>query len=147
MRGEGGLALGLNKVKFSQSPLWILLHWSDPPDNIWWLSRSSPPSPHVFIFQANLSGPPSESFQSFQWSPLLGSHLRLIPTFVLLKVKWSPPHKSFPPPLPTQVINNDQSLRLWIPRCGFRILGANFRLLGQWNLDSGFQLLEGFRIP
>ena len=36
---------------------------------------------HVFIFQANLSGPPSESFQSFQRSPLLGSQLRLIPDF------------------------------------------------------------------
>ena len=30
-------------------------------------------------FQASLSGPPSESFQSFQRSPLLGSQLRLIP--------------------------------------------------------------------
>ena len=34
-----------------------------PPNNFWWLSQSpSPPSPrpppHVFIFQANLSGPP-----------------------------------------------------------------------------------------
>ena len=37
------------------------------------------PFPHVFIFQANLSGPPSESFQSFQRSPLLGSQLQLIP--------------------------------------------------------------------
>ena len=27
------------------------------------------PPPDVFIFQANLSDPPSESFQSFQWSP------------------------------------------------------------------------------
>ena len=34
------------------------------------------------------------SFQSFQWSPLLGSQLRLIPPFVLLKIKWSAP----PPP-------------------------------------------------
>ena len=23
--------LGLNKMKFSWSPLWMLLHWSDPP--------------------------------------------------------------------------------------------------------------------
>ena len=29
------------------------------------------PSHHVFIFQAILSGPPSESFQSFQRPPLL----------------------------------------------------------------------------
>ena len=28
------------------------------------------PTPHVFIFQANLSGPPSESIKSFQRSPL-----------------------------------------------------------------------------
>ena len=68
--------------------LWMLLHWSDPPNNIWWLSRSPPC--HFFIFQANLSGPPSESLPSFQWSPLFGSQLRLIPLFVLLKIKWSP---------------------------------------------------------
>ena len=59
------------------------------PNNIWWLLRS-PAHPHAFIFQANLSGPPSESFQSFQWSPLLGSQLRLIGPFVLSKIKWSP---------------------------------------------------------
>ena len=29
--GEGAEDLGLNKVKFSRSPLWMLLHWSDPP--------------------------------------------------------------------------------------------------------------------
>ena len=34
------------------SPLKIFDDFRDPP-------------PHVFIFQANLSGPPSESFQSF----------------------------------------------------------------------------------
>ena len=52
-----------------------------PPDNFWWLARSPPPRPppRVFIFQANLRGPPSESFQSFQRSPLLGCQLRLIP--------------------------------------------------------------------
>ena len=72
------------------------------PNNIWWLLRS-PAHPHAFIFQANLSGPPSESFQSFQWSPLLGSQLRLIPPFVLSKIKWSPLKSSNPLP---QVINN-----------------------------------------
>ena len=46
-----------------------------------------PPSPHVFIFQANLSGPLSESFQSFQRSP-----------FWVLSYDWS------------QGINNDRSL-------------------------------------
>ena len=48
-------------------------------------------APHVFIFQANLRSPPSESFQSFRWSPFLGSQLRLIPPFVVLKIKWFPP--------------------------------------------------------
>ena len=50
------------------------------------------------IVQADLSGPPSKSFQHFQWSPLLGSQLRLIPPSVLLKIKWSPPKSSDPPP-------------------------------------------------
>ena len=77
--GAGGSEdLGLNKGKFSQPPLWTLLHWSDPPNNFWWLSRPPFP-PNAFIFRANLSGPPSESFQSFQRCPLLGSQLRLIP--------------------------------------------------------------------
>ena len=39
------------------------------------------------------------------------------------------------------------SLGFRIPRNGFRILGSGFRILGQWNLDSGFQSLEGFQIP
>ena len=53
---------------------------------------ASPPPhpPHVFIFQANLSGPLSESFQSFQRSPLLGSWVTTDP----------------------QGINNDRSL-MW----------------------------------
>ena len=73
------------------------------PNNIWWLSRSPPPPhPHAFIFQANLSGSPSKSFQSYQRSSLLGSQLRLIPPFVLSKIKWSPLKPSTPP----QVINN-----------------------------------------
>ena len=42
---------------------------------------SPPPPHHIFIFQANLSSPLSESFQSFQWFPLLGSQLRLMPLF------------------------------------------------------------------
>ena len=49
------------------------------------------PPPHAFIFQANLIGPPSESFQSFQWSPLLGSQLRLIPPFCSPKNQVIPP--------------------------------------------------------
>ena len=55
------------------------------------------PTTHVFIFQANLSGPPSESIKSFQRSPLwVLSYDRLPPPpppFVLLKIKWSPTSK------------------------------------------------------
>ena len=69
-----------------------------------------PPLPHVFIFKANLSGPPSEFFQSFQRSPLLGSQVRLIP--LLFSQKLSDPPKSPPPALSPQAINNDQSLTL-----------------------------------
>ena len=39
------------------------------------------------------------------------------------------------------------SLECWIPRCGFRIPGTGLRIPCQWNLDSGFQSLVGFRIP
>ena len=67
---------------------------------------------HVFIYQANLRGPPSESFQSFQWSPLLGSQLRLIPPFLLLKIKLTPPPpKSSVPPREINSINDDRSLK------------------------------------
>ena len=38
------------------------------------------------------------------------------------------------------------SVRFRIPRNRFRIPGTAFRILSQWNLDSGFQSLEGFRI-
>ena len=44
-----------------------------------------------------------------------------------------------------KIIQN--SLGFWIPRCGFWILGRGFRILFQWNLDSGFQSFAGFRIP
>ena len=46
--------------------------------------------PHscVFIFQANLSDPPSEPFQSFQRSPILGFLVTTDdPPFVLVKIK------------------------------------------------------------
>ena len=98
--------LWLNKVKFSRSPFCLnvtSLKWSP----LKTFDDFSDPPPFVFIFQANLSGPLSESFQSFQRSSLLGSQLRLIPPFVLPKIKWSPP-KSSPPP----AINNDRSLKL-----------------------------------
>ena len=116
---QGGEDLGLNMLKFSRSPLWMLLHWSDLPNNFWWLSR---PPLHVFIFQANLSGPPSESFQSFQWSVF--SQFRLIPLFVLLKIKWSPPKILRPPP---QAIDNDRSLNQHLASGNNRISSNNSR--------------------
>ena len=69
----------------------MLLHWSDP--LITFDGFRDPPS--VFIFQANLSGPPSESFQSFQWSPLWGSQLRLIPPQKILRPPLPPPQIVF----------------------------------------------------
>ena len=56
------------------------------PNNIWWLSRSSHPM-SSFSKQIWAVPPLPWSFQSFQWPPLLGSQLRLIPPFVLLKIK------------------------------------------------------------
>ena len=55
-----------------------------------------PPPRHAFIFHANLSGPPSESFQSFLRSPLLGSQIRLIPPKI---------------PSPPWAIRNDRPLK------------------------------------
>ena len=89
-KGGGGWGredLDLNKVKFSRSPFECYFTEVIPLNNFWWLSRSPP---HVFIFQGNLSGPPSEFFQSFQrYLPLKSS------------------------PSPTQAINNDRSLVKW----------------------------------
>ena len=57
---------------------------------------------HVFIFQANLSGPLSESFQSFQCSSFMGSQLRLILAFCSPKNQVIPPKilRPFSPPPP-----------------------------------------------
>ena len=64
--GGAGVAedLGLNKVKFSQSPFESYFTEVIPPNQTFDDFRDLPP--HVFIIQANLSDPPSESFQSFQ---------------------------------------------------------------------------------
>ena len=81
-----------------------------PPNNIWWLSRFPPAS--SFHFPSQFEWSPPESFQSFQWSPLLGSRLRLTPPppFCSPKTQVIPPKN--PPPLPPpQAINNDWSLR------------------------------------
>ena len=110
----GGRAedLGLNKVKFSRSPLWILLHWSDPPNNVWCLSRSSPPCLHF----------PSK----FEWSPLDPSKVFSDPPFRFSagahqtgsQFSADPPFcsptnqvitpKIPSPPSPPQAINNDR---------------------------------------
>ena len=81
-----------------------------PLNNIWWALAIPPPQCLHFPSKFDCT-PPPESFQSFQWSPLLGSQLRLIPPFVLLKIKWSPKSPTLPPP-PPQAINNDRSLLL-----------------------------------
>ena len=48
------------------------------------------------IVQADLSGPPSESFQNFKWSPPFRVSVTTDPPSVLLKIKWSPPKSSAP---------------------------------------------------
>ena len=60
-----------------------------------------PSTSHVFIFQENLSGLPSEPLQSFHQppSPLWGSQLRLIPPFYSPQNQVIPP-KILPPPAP-----------------------------------------------
>ena len=69
-----------------------------PLNNIWWALAILPPQ--CLHFPSKFDCTPPESFQSFQWSPLLGSQLRLIPPFVLLKIKWSPKIPNPPPPHP-----------------------------------------------
>ena len=90
---------GLNKVKFTLSPLWMLLHCSDPPITFDDFRDLPPPPPHVFIFQAKVSNPSSESFQSFQWFPPFGFSVTTDPPFC------SPKNQVIPPG-----INNDRSL-------------------------------------
>ena len=73
-----GKDLGLNKVKFNRSALWMLLHWSDPPINIWWLLR--PPHPSMSSFSKQIwVVPPLNPSKVFSDPPLLGSQVRLIP--------------------------------------------------------------------
>ena len=61
--------------------------------------RGSPIPPHALIFQANFSGSSSESYQSFQRCPLLGSQSRLAdPLFCSPKNQVIPPKILRPPP-------------------------------------------------
>ena len=61
-----------------------------PPNNFCWLSRFPPPRLYVFIFQANLIGSPSESFQTFQWYPF-GFSVTTDPPFCSPKNQVIPP--------------------------------------------------------
>ena len=119
--------------------------------------------PRVFIFQANLSGSPSESFRSFHWSP-----------FSVLRNDWSPllfSYKSSDPPqippggkwwsdpkiaevmlksagvfreassfVPWEGLQD--SLGLSSSRCGFRIPGTGLGIPCQWSLNSRFLVLN-----
>ena len=73
-------------------------------------------------------------------------------------VKWEGPvsKKTFPrvppldPPLIYPHVRESKTVlvsRFKIPLCGFRNSGTGFRILCQWNLDSGFESLVGFRSP
>ena len=61
------------------------------------------------IVRADLSGPPSESFQTFQWSPPFGLSVTTDPPLCFPKNQVIPPQNP-PTPPPPQVINNDRSL-------------------------------------
>ena len=87
--GAGAEDLGINKVKFSRSSLWMLLHVSDPP-----------PPPITFDdflhFPSKFEwSPPLNPSKVFSDPPLLRSQLRLIPPSVLLKS--SDPAQNPPP--------------------------------------------------
>ena len=106
--------LGLNKVKFSRSPFWMLPNWSDPRNNFWWLLRC--PSPQCLYFPSKFKWSPLWILPKFSLIPPFGFSVTTDPAFVLLKIKWSPPN---PPHL--LAINNDRSLRLckpWILQLG-----------------------------
>ena len=101
--------IGLNKVKFSRShPFECYFTEVIAPNNFWWFSRPPPPppSPSPSFFKQIWVVPPSESFQSFQWSPLWIISDDWFP--ILFSQKSSDPLKSSLPP--SQAINNDRSL-------------------------------------
>ena len=87
-----------------------------PPNNIWWLSWSPL---RVFIFQANLSGPPSDyPSKVFSNLPFWVLSYDLIPPFWVSQKSSDPPLNSPaqpppPSPPPSPAINNERSVR-WI---------------------------------
>ena len=73
-----------------------------------------------------------------------------------LKIRWGggggpgPRTPPLDPPLIYPHVRESKTVlvsRFKIPRCGFRNSGTGFRILCQWNLDSGFESLVGFRSP
>ena len=122
--GGGSEDFGLNKVKFSRSLLWMLLHWGDPPNKFWWLSRSRAPPP-----------PPMPSYSRQIWvAPLwIFPKFSAISPFILPIIKWSLLKSP-------QAITNDRSLSmrsgrcsLWWPiRGGAARKGYLFRSSGIW---------------
>ena len=91
-KGKGAEDLGLNKVKFRRSSLITFDDFRVPP-----LPPLSSLSKQILDFSAPPPPPQPrpQSFRRFQWSPLLGSQLRL--------------------PSTPEAINNDRSLTI-IPR-------------------------------
>ena len=85
----------------------MLLRWSDPATNFWWLSWFPPPPPPCLHFPSTFEWSPSESFQSFQRSPPFGFSVTTDPPFCSPKNQVIPTKILRPP-----VINNDRSL-IW----------------------------------
>ena len=110
----GGKDLGLNKVKFSRSPPLNVTSLKCSPRITFDDFRDSPPppTPHpMSSFSKQIwVVPPLNPYQVLSDPTLLGSQLRLISLFVVLKIKWSPQNPPRPHP---QTINNDRSLNSW----------------------------------
>ena len=92
--GVGG-GLGLNRVKFSRSSLWMLLQWNDPPNSFWWLSRSPPPCLH---FPSKFEWSPLWILPKFSAIPPFGFSVTSDSPFCSPKIKWSALKFSAPPP-------------------------------------------------
>ena len=118
-----------------------------------------PKPPHVFIFQANLSGPPSESIQSFQWSPLwvLG-YDRLTPPPP--SPFYSPKNQVIPPPPKKNLrpsvecssanfkLNWENGFKKSVPVANFDFVSdfvSDFAVLKHYNKFSGNCLTSRFK--
>ena len=103
-------------VTFGRGKNFGLRNLADPPLNVTSLKWSSlitfddfrdppPPPTPMPSFSKQIEWSPFWILPKFSVIPLLGSQLRLIPPFVLSKIKWTPLKSSTLPP-PPQVINN-----------------------------------------